>query len=70
MTAPAKALLNNALLSGYIQSRNRGRAAGIGAKAGAGNGSSPVGIVGGQTAQARYVSAGAFADAITVTITY
>jgi spore coat protein U-like protein len=70
MTGSAKALLGNVLLTGSVQSKSRGRAAGTYAMATAGNGFSPVRTVGVQTAHARYVSAGAFSDAITVTITY
>ena len=49
---------------------NRGRAASTVTMAKSGNGSSLALAVYGQRALGQYVSSGAFADAITITITY
>lgn len=69
-TDPAKTLLNSALLSGSVPAMNRGRAASTVTMAKSGNGSSLALAVYGQRALGQYVSSGAFADAITITITY
>jgi spore coat protein U-like protein len=70
MTGPAKALLGYGLLLNSAHTNERGRTAGMDTLAGSGNGSSRAQASYSQTAQARYVSSGAFADAITVTVTY
>jgi spore coat protein U-like protein len=69
-SSSGKLLLNNMLLSSSMRSTIHTRASGKGALAGTGSGPSLTPAAYSQTAQARYVSAGAFADAITVTVTY
>lgn len=67
---PASALLGYALLSEYARTVNLGRTAGTDPVTGTGNGSSPAHAVFGRTAGAQYVASGAYADTITVTVTY
>jgi spore coat protein U-like protein len=70
MTGPASALLGQALLPAYARTINWGRTAGTDTVAGTGNGSSQPRAVYGQTEWAQYAAPGAFADTITVTVTY
>jgi spore coat protein U-like protein len=70
MTGSASALLGQALLPGSTRTINRGRTTGTDTAAGTGNGSSQPYAVYGQTEWAQYAAPGAFADTITVTVTY
>lgn len=70
MSGSGKILLNNALLSYSAHTLGRVRRAGTETTAGMGSGSSQAQAFSSQTVQERHVSSGAFADAITVTITY
>ncbi len=67
---PVNILLNNTLLSNSAHTLARARRAGTASLAGLGNLSSHAQLFNGQTAQTLPVSSGAFADAITVTISY
>jgi spore coat protein U-like protein len=70
MADPGKILLNNALLSAPLHTTERVLKAGARTMAGIGNRYSPARTFNSRTVQAMHVSPGAFADAITVTITY
>jgi len=70
MADPGKILLNNALLSAPLHTSERVLKAGTRTMAGIGNRYSPARTFNSRTVQAMRVSPGAFADAITVTITY
>jgi spore coat protein U-like protein len=70
MRGPVSALLDYRLLSDYARTVNWGRTAGTDTVTGTGNGSSPAHAVFGQTVGAQYVAPGAYADTITVTVTY
>jgi spore coat protein U-like protein len=70
MAEDGNMLLNNTLLSTPVHTSKRALKAGTGTMAGIGNRYSPAQTFNSRTVQAMHVSPGAFADAITVTITY
>jgi spore coat protein U-like protein len=70
VTASAPVLTSDASLTNFARSIYRGRMAGTNPMAGSGNGASQPYTVSGLTAGARFVAPGAYADTITVTVSY
>ena len=70
IASSSKTLLHYTLLPGSSHLVNRGQAVNTGTLASSGKGPAQAHAIFGQTAQAWHVSSGAFADAITVTVTY
>ena len=70
MTSSAKTLLHYSLLPKFSHTVNRGQMASTGTLARTDNGSVRSSAIVGRSAQAWRVVSGAFADAITVTVTY
>jgi len=70
LTGPGSALLGYSLLSNSQGTANWGQTVGVDTVAGIGNGSAQTLAVYGRISAGQYVAPGAYADTITVTVTY